>query len=456
MNILIRADSSSVLGTGHLMRDLVLAKKYAKNSASITFASQDLEGNLNHKILDAGYSLEILQSNSKKELVKLVRKLGVHLLVIDHYGINYKKEKYIKDKTDVKILSFDDTYEKHHCDVLLNHNISADEKRYENLVPRGCKIKCGSKYTLLREEFYVEKNKSYKKSKKVKTVFLAMGGADTASLNIQILKVLEKFDVLKVNVVTTSANEHLPALETYAEDKEWINLQINSTKIAKLMRKSDFAIVTPSVTLNEVFFMKIPFVAVKTADNQEDMYTYLKSKNLDVLRQFDEKKLSFHIFLKVHTIKMKNFTVLTRNEKQLVFKWRNHKNIRQWMYKKDKISQNEHEDYIESLMHREDREYFLVKQNKKNIGVVDLTNMNKVKKVGELGIYTKPNTKGMGSVLMQTILKYSFLYLNLNDVKANVYVGNEAAIALYKKFGFEIQDKKNGLYYMQLKRGEHV
>ena len=28
MNILVRADSSSYIGTGHIMRDLVLAKEY--------------------------------------------------------------------------------------------------------------------------------------------------------------------------------------------------------------------------------------------------------------------------------------------------------------------------------------------------------------------------------------------------------------------------------------------
>ncbi len=48
MNILIRADSSSYIGTGHIMRDLVLAKKFLKDQ--IIFATQDLEGNINHKI----------------------------------------------------------------------------------------------------------------------------------------------------------------------------------------------------------------------------------------------------------------------------------------------------------------------------------------------------------------------------------------------------------------------
>ena len=149
--ILFRADSSSTIGTGHIMRDLVLATKY--KNADITFATQKLKGNINHKILKAGYKLKNLKSNSKKELVKLIKKLHIDLLVIDHYGIDYKKEKYIKEKTGVKILSFDDTYEKHHCDIVLNHNLGADKKRYKSLVPTTCKIKCGAKYTLLRDEF---------------------------------------------------------------------------------------------------------------------------------------------------------------------------------------------------------------------------------------------------------------------------------------------------------------
>ena len=40
MNILVRADSSSYIGTGHIMRDLVLAKQYLNEN--IIFATQDL------------------------------------------------------------------------------------------------------------------------------------------------------------------------------------------------------------------------------------------------------------------------------------------------------------------------------------------------------------------------------------------------------------------------------
>ena len=45
------------------------------------------------------------------------------------------------------------------------------------------------------------------------------------------------------------------------------------------MRKSDLAIVTPSVILNEVFFMNLPFIAIKTANNQDEMFRYVKKIN---------------------------------------------------------------------------------------------------------------------------------------------------------------------------------
>jgi len=293
-NILFRADSSSKIGLGHIMRDLVLAAQYP--NANITFATLDLEGNINHKILEAGYKVHILESSEKKELKNLIQSLQIDLLVIDHYGIDFKIEKYIKEKTGVKILSLDDTYEKHHCDILLNHNISAKKKKYKHLVPKNCELKCGSNYTLLRDEFKKEKKRlEIKKQFKIQNskfkIFIAMGGSDSSNVNLKILKVLNNFENLNTIVATTNANQNLDELKRYTDGKKNIALHVNSNKIAKLMKKSDFAIVTPSVTINEVYFMGLPFIAIKTAQNQDDMYKYLKKKKYPVLKEFNEDKL---------------------------------------------------------------------------------------------------------------------------------------------------------------------
>lgn len=292
MNILIRADSSSKIGTGHIIRDLVLAKNLENEykNTQIIFASLNLDGNINQKIIENGYTVKILKSNNKDELLKLIKKLNIDMLVFDNYDIDYKFEKFIKERTNAIVMSLDDTYEKHCCNILLNHNIYANKKGYKNLVPKDCELRCGAKYTLLRNEFYKEKKKKYKKDKKT-TILITMGGADSSNLNIKILKVLKKFKNIYVHLVTTNANKNLKKLKHYTKNKKWIKLHINSNKIAKLMRKSDFGIITPSVTANEAQFMNLPFITIKTASNQNKMFNYLKKKRHHTLNKFNSNKL---------------------------------------------------------------------------------------------------------------------------------------------------------------------
>jgi UDP-2,4-diacetamido-2,4,6-trideoxy-beta-L-altropyranose hydrolase len=289
LNILFRADSSSNIGLGHVMRDLVLAYKYKNDN--VTFACQNLDGNINQKVLDSGFELEVLNSDDKDELVNVIKKLNIDLLIIDHYGIDYEYEKYIKDSIDVKVLSFDDTYKRHYCDILLNHNISANKKKYKDLVPSFCELRCGSQYTLIRDEFIKEKQYKNKKQKtKIKNIFIAMGGADPLNANMKVLKKLKSIKNLDINVVTTTANKNLKQLQRYSFLNKNVKLHVNTTKMAKLINSCDLAIVTPSVTVHEVLFLKKPLIAIKLADNQDDVYKYLKRNRYKCFSRIDKFK----------------------------------------------------------------------------------------------------------------------------------------------------------------------
>ena len=301
-NILFRADASFRIGTGHIMRDLVLAEQYP--NSKIIFATQELEGNLNYKIIESGYEVVTVDSNSINEVNKLIKKYDIDMLVIDHYGINYDYEKALKEEnSSLTILSFDDTYEKHYCDILLNHNVFGDVSKYENLVPSTCKVRCGKEYTLLRNEFIVAKKKvirSTKQKRCVFNIFIAMGGADHSNINIKILKVLQKFPNIHIHLVTTTSNQHLLELKQYINLLDNITLYVNTNKIAQLMSEANFAIITPSVTINEVLYLEIPFIAIKTADNQKYMCDYLEKKNLYILEKFNSKELKKYIDLFIH------------------------------------------------------------------------------------------------------------------------------------------------------------
>ena len=260
------------------MRDLVLAKQMESEN-EIIFACQGLEGNAIKRI---PYEVKILQSNDANELIALIKDLHVNLLVIDHYGIDVTFEKAVKEATGVTILSFDDTYQPHYCDILLNHNICADASRYASLIPKGCELRCGSAYTLIRDEFREEKRH---KRAKIYDIFIAMGGTDAGNLTHAILNTIP--ENLRVAVLTTTANTHLETLKRYVIDKPNIVLHVNSNEVAKMMHQSCLAIITPSVIAHEVLFMNIPLLAIKVASNQDDMLHYLEMHKHPVMKSFE-------------------------------------------------------------------------------------------------------------------------------------------------------------------------
>ncbi len=423
------------------MRDLVLAEQF--QDVNIFFATRNLPGNINHKIEEKGYALIRLGSNSIEELDKHIKKLSIDMIVIDHYGIDHIFENQLKiQNPTLKIMVLDDTYEKHHCDILLNHNIYAETRRYKDLVPEHCELRCGKKFMLIRDEFYAAKKEKETISldPKGKThVFVAMGGADTLNLNIPILKTLKEHNEIHAHVVTTRANKNLEELQCYAKNHDHVTLYIETDKIAKLISKADFAIITPSVTINEIFFMELPFIAIKTADNQKEMCSYLKERGQVLLEKFDEKKFENELSAMVDFLQtgLINFTQLTKKQKLDILEWRNNPSIRRWMLDKEPIEPKDHLSFIDSLKNRSDRLYFLVKTREEPIGVIDFTQIDKNKKCAHIGLYTKPSTHGKGKLLMQKIMEFGYDNLGLETLIAEVYDTNDKAINLYKRFGFK-------------------
>jgi UDP-2,4-diacetamido-2,4,6-trideoxy-beta-L-altropyranose hydrolase len=228
------------------------------------------------------YPVHILRSNDPEELINLIHACSIDLLIIDHYDIDVTMEKQIKEQTSVILLCLDDTYEKHYCDILLNHNISADKSRYEGLVPERCELRCGAEYTLIRDEFKIEKQV---KREKLYDLFIAMGGTDPTNATMKILSTLS--NELRVCIVTTSGNPHVSELETFVHERKNITLEIDSAHIAQLLHQSRLAIITPSVMIHEVLYMEIPFIAIKTASNQQDLFVYLKEKNYSVWEEWN-------------------------------------------------------------------------------------------------------------------------------------------------------------------------
>ena len=88
-----------------------------------------------------------------------------------------------------------------------------------------------------------------------------------------------------------------------------------------------------------------------------------------------------------------------------------------------------------------------------NIGLTRFTRPRRAH-VGEIGMGVRDDWqgKGVGTALLQAALDLADNWLGLRRIELNVYADNEPAIALYRKFGFEVEGThraysiRNGVY----------
>lgn len=275
-NILFRCNSSSTIGLGHVKRCLVLAKRlkeYDKN-LKILFATQNLHGNINEEILKSGFSIYSISDNSVKMLDYFVKGLRINLLIIDSYDIDYKFEEQLKiQNPSLKILSFDDTINRHKSDMVLNHGVQAQEKEYKKLLPKNTKLFCGSEYTLLRDEFL--------ETKKVKvtrnSVAVILGGNDVLNLSSKIADLLLEINKkYKITIITTSANQNIKELK----QNKHVEVLVDINNIASVLASKSLVITASGGTLFEVLSLKKKFINIEVASNQKVVDKFLKNKGI--------------------------------------------------------------------------------------------------------------------------------------------------------------------------------
>ena len=279
--LLIRADASGRIGTGHIMRCIALAQAWQVRGGQVTFLSHCKSEALHQRIIDEGFDFISIENphpdpSDLSHTLEILRQLKTQnsklktwvIIVGYHFTPNYQKA--IREN-GYRLLVIDDTahQDHYHADILLNQNIHASSLRY--YCDRDTVKLLGCEYVLLRREFLKYKDWKRVIPDKANKILVTMGGSDPDNVTLKVIQALQVIDIpdLEVKLIVGPSNPHVQELQSAISNQQSkINILHDPPNIPELMLWADIAISAGGSTCWELAFTGLPNIILILAENQ--------------------------------------------------------------------------------------------------------------------------------------------------------------------------------------------
>ena len=273
--LVIRADATSEIGAGHVMRCLALAQAWQDEGGRAVFLMARGAPGIEQKVRAENMEARSLKSavaalSDATETASVAHALGACWIVLDGYGFD-QDYRYNLITRYPNVLWIDDLGTAGDCyaKMVLNSEINASDTMYLRRAP-STQLLLGPQYLLLRREFHKATRRTGGVPELARNVLVTMGGADSDNITSRVLTYVAAIgSELDVTVVVGPANPHRRELEQQIESLP-LNVQIAvNPDLPSLMSATDLAVSAGGGTCWELAFMGVPLVLVAVADNQE-------------------------------------------------------------------------------------------------------------------------------------------------------------------------------------------
>lgn len=142
-----------------------------------------------------------------------------------------------------------------------------------------------------------------------------------------------------------------------------------------------------------------------------------------------------------------NLRPLKSADLPLILRWRNHPNIRQFMYSRHEISFQEHCNWFEEVEKNPNLHALIYEADEQPVGFASVKEIIE-KRVAEWGFYLAPGAvSGTGSALGISVLDYAFFNLGIHKLCGEVIEKNERSINFHLKLGFTQEGLQRDQYF---------
>ncbi|MGH9495154.1 MAG: PseG/SpsG family protein, partial [Candidatus Sulfotelmatobacter sp.] len=193
--LLVRADASVAIGTGHVMRCLALAQAWQDAGGQAVFASAKITDALRKRLAAESCDVAAISSpggsfEDAAQTVALARENKCDWVVVDGYAFGPQYQQVLK-AAGLKTLFVDDHGHAppYSADVVLNQNLTATRELYSDREGQT-RLLLGTRYCLLRREFADWREWQREISPVCRRLLVVMGGSDPENVTARVLEVL--------------------------------------------------------------------------------------------------------------------------------------------------------------------------------------------------------------------------------------------------------------------------
>lgn len=501
MRIVIRADASVTIGSGHVVRCLTLAAQLAEGGDTVAFVCRQLPESLAERIEAAGHRLHRLatpaiapgdrnahgdwlgvpwQDDARDTAAAIAALGGADWLVVDHYALDEQWESRLRSHAG-RIMVIDDLADRYHdCDLLVDHNVAAEPRaRYEGLLPSSALCLAGPRFALLRPEWAALRAGLALMNEAAghapRRVLVSYGGTDPTGETAKAIEALARVSFpVEADVVIGTANPQRQRIEALVAQHPFATLTLDTPRLAELAAAADLALGAAGGSALERCCVGLPSVLTVCGANQAPgsaaLAAFGAALNLgdadtvtvarlhavleglaacpDLLAHMSQQALALcdgqgarRVVQRMRALDLR-LRSATTDDCDVMWDWRNHPDNRRHARHPEPIVLSQHREWFAATLADRRRLLLVAEDAAGPAGVLrfDLDGEAALASTAEVSIYLVParHGQGLGSVLLE--LGQQWLaqhYPSVQAIEAEVLEANAASMAIFFEAGYE-------------------
>lgn len=479
MTLLIRADASVAIGTGHVMRCLALAQAWQDTGGSVVFTMRESTPSIRSRLSAESVQVEEISSavgteKDAGDTVALAQRLGAKWIAVDGYQFDGDYQRALK-AARFKLLFLDDYGHagQYFADVVLNQNLSVTAEFYEQRATHT-RFLLGPRYSLLRREFSGWTKWQRRIEPIARRMLVLMGGSDPENVTGRVIQALqlEGFD-LEVTVVAGGSNPHVSNLREYSSrSRGRIRVISDAANVPELMAEAELAVSAAGSTSWELCCLGLPSLLIDVAPNQtavakalerEGCAVHLGSAKVSVDRIAAEvRRLCASQELR-HNLSTRSRQLVDGNgarrivselqnserirlrpalteDAKILWEWANDPEVRAASFSADPISWEGHLSWLDKKL-TIDKNYMWIAETVEGEPVGQIRFEARSHNDWEVGISIAKTARGRGCARALIRLGVSALREHDPDARAHALIkpSNVASLKAFEKSGFKVR-----------------